>query len=283
MSKKFGFKDSHVVFITVLLFTLALIPSCKTREKAAGPIVKDSRKTEDRTAPDLQQLIQDNAFKPSTINARAAVKTSGGSLEGSFNITLRLKTDSAIWISVSPLLGIEVARALITRDSVKFIDRLNKKYALADFQFLSNLLNVNVDFDIVQGVLTGNFFAYRKNRFNSVYVEDSHYILSTLSKRKLKRSLEETDISKPVIQDVWVEDGTFRITRLAIEDLRAQKSLYTDYLDFRATGGGLFPFKSSTRVKGEQEVNLDIEYNRVVVNTPIEFPFNIPSGYARID
>ncbi|MBK8414658.1 MAG: DUF4292 domain-containing protein [Bacteroidetes bacterium] len=38
------------------------------------------------------------------------------------NINLRIKTDSLTWISKSPLLGIEVARVMITRDSVKFMD-----------------------------------------------------------------------------------------------------------------------------------------------------------------
>ena len=129
-------------FVAVLLF-----PSCHVFRRAEQPKVKEPRNVEDRSAPDLQQLIRDNAFKAGTISAKASVKTEGGQQEGSFNITLRLQTDSMIWISISPMLGIEVARVLATRDSVKFMDRLNNKYALADYQFLSQMLDVNVDLD----------------------------------------------------------------------------------------------------------------------------------------
>ena len=262
-------------------FLLALT-SCKTTHKVTTPVVKEEKKDTDRTAPDLQQLINDNAFKATSFSAKAAVKTSIGEESNSFNINLRIKTDSIIWISVSPLLGIEVARVMVTRDSVRFMDRINNKYSVSDFNFFNDLLQVNVDFDILQGVLTGNLFAYKKDKFNSVYVEDKYYILSTLSKRKLKRSLEDIDPNKPIVQDLWVNDQNYRITRLSVDDQRLQKSLLTDYSDHRSTDGGLFPFHSKTVIKAEKQVEIDIEFNKITLNNDPEFPFNIPSGYEKI-
>jgi len=272
----------HKAFSVLGLSTLILLQACHVFKKAEEPKVKEPRNVEDRSAPDLQQLIRNNAFKAEGISAKASVKTEGGQQDATFNINMRLQTDSTIWISISPLLGIEVARVLVTRDSVKFMDRINNKYALTDYQFLSQMLDVNIDFDILQGILTGNLFAYKKNKFNSVYVEDSCYILSTMSKRKLKRSLEDVDVSKPVVQDVWVQDSTFRIMRLSIEDLRVQKSLLTDYYDYRLTEAGLFPFKSSTLVKSGQQMKIWIDYEKVTVSNSLEFPFSVPKGYEKI-
>lgn len=255
---------------------------CKSTQKAASPKIREERKTVDRSAPDLQELIYENAFKAKTISAKAAVKAQVGDQNTSFNINLRLYTDSAIWISISPLLGIEVARILITRDSVKFMDRLNNKYSISDFEYLNKLLNMNVDFEIIQGVLTGNLFAYKKNKFNSVYLEEKYYILSTLSKRKLKRSLEDSDPNKPVIQDLYVDGTTYRITKLSVEDQRFQKALLTDYDDHRETDGGLFPFHIKTTIKAEKIINIDIDYNKVTLNNDLEFPFNVPAGYEKM-
>ncbi len=283
MSKLFG--DFQVRLIIPLLLAagiLCIMPACKTRHKAITPVVKDAKKPEDKSAPDLQQLISDYSFKTKTLTAKAAVKSVIGDQEHSFNINLRIYTDSAIWISITPLLGIEVARVLITRDSVKFIDRLNKKYSVSDFEFLNDMLKVNVDFDIIQGVLTGNLFAYKKNKFNSVYIEEQYYILSTLSKRKLKRSLEAIDNNKPIVQDLWVDGTTYRITRLSVEDQRYSKSLLTDYKDHRQTDGGLFPFRSNTVITAEKILKVDIEYLKINLNSEIDFPFNIPSGYEKI-
>lgn len=275
------FFKSALLLLTAGLFFFGV--SCKTSHKATKAIIKEERKPEDKSAPDLQFLITENSFKASTLTAKASVKSLFGDQNNSFNINMRMLTDSVIWISISPLLGIEVARVLITRDSVKYLDRLNNRYALSDFEYLNNLLKTHVDFDIIQGVLTGNLFAYKKNKFNSVYLEDRYYILSTLSKRKLKRSLEEDDNNKPIVQDMWVDGTTYRITRLIIQDQRAKKSLQTDYTDHRQTEGGLFPFQSNTSIVAEQNASIGIDYNKITVNANVEFPFTIPQSYEKIN
>jgi hypothetical protein len=276
-------KRHHAILLFFQLVTaFILFDSCRSHQKTAGPVVKEEKKPVDKTAPDLQQLINDNAFKADNFTAKASVKTNINDQSNSFNISLRLKTDSIIWISVSPLLGIEVARVVITRDSVKFLDRLNNKYSISDFQTLNELLHINVDFDIIQGILTGNLFAYKKNKFNSVYLEGKYYILSTLSKRKLKRSLEDKDPNKPIVQDLYVDGTTYRITKLNVEDQRYEKSLLTDYSDHRQTEGGLFPFQSVTDIKAEKNIKINIEYNKVTLNSEAQFPFTIPSSYEKM-
>ena len=112
---------------------------CKTSQKVTEPVVKEQRNDENKTAPDLQQTISDSSFKARTVSAKAAVKSVIGEEENSFNINLRIYTDSVIWISISPLLGIEVARVKVTRDTVWFMDRLNKKYSISGFSHLNDL------------------------------------------------------------------------------------------------------------------------------------------------
>ena len=269
--------QNAVLLLAMTTFFIAGV-GCKTSQKTVSPVVK----AEDKSAPDLQQLISDSSFKARTISAKASVNAVIGEEENSFNINLRIYSDSVIWISISPLLGIEVARVMVTKDTVQYMDRLNKKYSKSGFDNLNELLQINVDFEILQGILTGNLFAYKKNKFNSVYVEDKYYILSTLSKRQLKRSLEEVDIDKPIVQDLWVDAGTYRITKLNVEDQRLNKSLLTDYEDFRVTEGGRFPFKSKTSISAGKALRINIDYQKLTLNTDIEFPFNIPQGYEKV-
>ncbi|MBK6643723.1 MAG: DUF4292 domain-containing protein [Bacteroidetes bacterium] len=35
-------------------------------------------------------------------------------------------------------------------------------------------------------------------------------------------------------------------------------------------------------MKAEKHVNIEIEYNKVTINSDPEFPFNIPSGYEKM-
>lgn len=267
-----------ITFICCVAFFI----SCKTsRTVEKVPVLKKSKELEDKTADALMQQIGDSSFKAIFINAKANVDADIGGEKNSFNISMRMKHDSVIWISISPALGIEVARVFITPDSIKFIDRINHKYKLTDYKFLNDFLKMNVDFFDLQGLLTGNLFAYRKNKFNSVYNEENKfYILSTLSKHKLKRSLEDKDPNKPVIQDVWLSDENYRITRISIEDERVQKSMVTDYSDFRITPSGLFPFKSLTAIKTvEKNISISIDYSKIIVDEQQEFPFSVPSSY----
>ncbi|RYY11186.1 MAG: DUF4292 domain-containing protein, partial [Cytophagaceae bacterium] len=52
------------------------------------------------------------------------------------NFNLRVRRDSAIWLSGS-LVGIEGGRALLTADSVRVINRLKNTYFAGDYAYLS--------------------------------------------------------------------------------------------------------------------------------------------------
>lgn len=274
--------------ISKVLLLLFVFGACKTQKPVVAPVVADIKPMVNKSVQELQDKLDSAAFNLEYINAKAAVVLITDSNEVSFNISYRSKKDSVIWISVSPLLGIEVARLMITPDSVKMLDKIHNKYEATSFESINKMLQMKVNFEIVQALLYGNFFAYKKNenRFNSVYLEDSlgsqFYILSSLNKKKLKRSLEEKDLNKPVIQDVYVCDTTYRVKRMQVEDQRINKLLNTEYSDFRLTDGGLFPFKMKTNITAEKNIEIRIEYGKVAKSESLDFPFTIPANYERI-
>jgi hypothetical protein len=267
----------------ILIFLCLLAVSCKTRKAAQPAETGDVKLMKDRSVDELMAKLDSSAFKAEWMNAKASVTTRQDGKENSFTIHLRAHKDSVIWISVTPLLGIEAARVLITGDSIKVLDRIGSKYRVATMEYINHLLQMKVNFEIVQALLTGNFFAYKKNenKFNSVYLEDKYYILSSLTKHKLKRSLEEKDPNKPVIQDCYI-DTNYRITRVEVEDQKIHKTLLTDYSDFHNTDGGLFPFKSVTSISAEKNFEITIEYNKVETGEVQEFPFSIPGSYEKV-
>ena len=77
--------------------------------------------------------------------------------------SLLKRKDSAIWISVTPVLGIEVARLLVTNDSVKMMNRLNSTYFTGNFKLINKLFNADIDYDMFQSFLVGNDFTYYEN------------------------------------------------------------------------------------------------------------------------
>lgn len=279
--------NCFVRFVIAICFLVGA-SSCKTPKNVVAPVAADIKPMMNKSVQELQDKLDSCSFSCELVTAKASVIIVNEGNETSLNINFRSKKDSIIWISISPALGIEVARLMITEDSVKVLDKINNKYEVASFESINKMLQMKVNFEIVQALLYGNFFAYKKNenRFNSVYLEDSlgsqFYILSSLNKKKLKRSLEEKDLNKPVIQDVYVNDATYRINRVQVEDQRINKILNTEYSDFRLTDGGLFPFKSKTNITADKNIEIRIEYGKVAKAESLDFPFNIPNNYERI-
>ena len=72
-------------------------------------------------------------------------------------INLMIKKDSAILVSVSSLLGIEVSRALILPDSIFVIDRLNRTYYKEKYNELEQRFSLALDFYQLQNVLMADF------------------------------------------------------------------------------------------------------------------------------
>ena len=75
----------------------------------------------------------------------------------SFKASIRIARDSAIWMSISPALGVEVARILLEPDSVLFISKIpgNKFYYAGNYEALSEWADTPLPFADVQAILSG--------------------------------------------------------------------------------------------------------------------------------
>ncbi len=71
------------------------------------------------------------------------------------NVSIRMQKDSLIWLSISKL-GIEGARVLIARDSVRILDKINRQYAVADYGTISRQFRFPLSFEWLQALLVGN-------------------------------------------------------------------------------------------------------------------------------
>lgn len=196
-----------------------------------------------------------------------------------FDVNIRVKKDSVIWISVTPLLGIEVARVLITPDSMKIMNRLRKTYTARDLGFLDDLLKSHVNFEIMQAVLVGNYFPYLKNeKLKSLYDDSTFVILSTLNKRQTRRIMEEKDPTKPIIQDFWIDDY-YKINRSRITDDRLNRTLEAQYSEFAEVGEMRFPYNLLVTVMTSSPLRIRVKYTKVVSGEPQTIPFNVPEKY----
>jgi hypothetical protein len=101
-----------------LLIAMVVIVSFSSCRKSKNlTAVKEPLK--DRPSGQILRQYEQNEFKFDWLGMKIDAETQNEGESLSFKATVRMRRDSAIWISLSPALGIEVFRVLITQDSVK--------------------------------------------------------------------------------------------------------------------------------------------------------------------
>lgn len=261
-----------------LIIFLILVSSCKTSKKI---VVATPLKLRGADVIQVFDSVMAHEFNFEWLTLKASVDYTSQDETESFDVNLRIRKDSAIWISLTPLLGIEAVRVLVTRENMQLLDRVHKTYTVHDFNYIDNLLKTRVNFEIMQAVLVGNYFPYLKNeKLKSIYEEDSCTIISTLNKRKLRRAMEDKDPNKPIIQDFWI-NSNYRISKSRIEDDKLNRSLQAMYSDFTEAGSNLIPNKIFVTVLASHPSTIKVEYSKVTVNEPVTLPFTIPEKYEK--
>jgi hypothetical protein len=241
--------------------------NCKINKHLPRQLINDMRKSE---------------FHFEWFSGKLDCEASDDSSKVNFDVTVRIRRDSVIWMMISePSLGIPVARVLITKDSVKFIQKLpQEKCFKGDFILLSNLLQNEVDYDMIQSLLIGNsasFYEEDEKLNSSVNKAECNYILSTIRKRKLNKVLNnpQTPPSDP-LQTITLDPVSFKIMKILFID--AQNRTFTaNYSEFSPEDSLMFPHKALFFARGAQKsARLDVTYKKVKLNQPLEFPFNFP-------
>lgn len=198
---------------------------------------------------------------------------------------LRIDHDSIIWISITPALGIEAVRFILTPDSIKFINRLNNTYFLHNFAYINQLLNKTLDYDMAQAFLLGNDFSlYDSNSFKAS-VENQQYKLSTVNRRKLRRYVRRSDddISIP-IQSIWLDPENFKISKVLLKEAeRDSRRFLATYSEFEDVDGKLIPTNLDFKVEtDDKKIRIMITYTRIQIDQEQTYPFRIPESYTEM-
>ena len=259
-----------------------LATSCKTNKQ----LVEKKVSLQHEASKLLLNNLKKNEFNYDWLSAKVNVDISVDSSSNSFNISLRAKKDSVIWMSISPALGIEVARVIITKDSVKFMDRIHHTYFKGDYNYIDNLLQTELDFDMLQSMMVGNSVAFYEDetKLKSSVSKNENYVLSTIRKRKVRRVLEKNKDLKDPAEIIFLEPIIYKISRIVIKDFDMNRTFDANFNDFEKQDSLLFPRKANFDIKAEKHITISLYYSRVNTNEKnMDVPFFIPQKYEQID
>lgn len=119
-----------------LLASVLLFSSCSSKKKMVSPTANLDYQW--MTAKISGEVTLTSDLSPLTING-----------------ALRMRRDSAIWISASAMMGMESLRTLITQDSVIMVNRMDQTYLAEPLQLVAEKLHLPATLQETQTLLLG--------------------------------------------------------------------------------------------------------------------------------
>ena len=252
--------------------------SCKSGQRASRKPLEG-----EKTAFLLSQM-DNSELHFETLSAKAGISFLTENRKATFNVNLRMFSDSAIWISITPLLGIEMARVLITKDSVKVIDRLDKQYFIGNFDYINKKFNLDIEFGVLQSLLIGNKIIFEEDKDLKFAIDKDRYYLGNLKKRKAKKvddNPQKIERRNEELVSIWLNPENYKISELILTDLTADRFIRGEYSNHQLVDGQLFPMKLDFSIQSESPSSIVIEYSRVELNEDLNIPFNISKKYEQ--
>ncbi|WP_425390179.1 DUF4292 domain-containing protein [Ekhidna sp.] len=203
-------------------------------------------------------------------SAKAKFKFDDGEKSVSATANFRIQKDSIIWLSITPGLGIEVARVLIDTENVFVLDKINKQYYEYTFDELSKEFDFDFNFQMIQSVILGNLVEpYKKQRVE----RSENYFSYTASKGVY-------------LFHNFIGAKSMKLEKVKVFDEGTNNTISVNYSDFVLVDGQVFPNEISAVIDYEAETKpnteVSISYNKMVIeDAPISFPYAVPSKYEK--
>lgn len=263
-------------FFFIIIVGLFLT-ACRSANKVQTAIpVKDTVVTVDKGHADSVQMLQtilaamdSNKIDFTTFSAKIGIEyRDAQDKKYDLNANLRMYQDSAIWISVNAILGIEAMRALITKDSIWVMDKQNKIVTARSIDYLQEITALPLSLSTLQNLIIGNaVFADG----NVVSYAKGVNTISILSLGKWFKNL--TTLNE--------EDKTIIKSKLDDTNVARNRTADLSYSDYKKEHGINFATKRKITVVDKKKLDIGLDFKQYNLNDPVEFPFSIPRNYKK--
>ena len=272
---------------------LVAVSSCKTPSELA---VVEARPI---STNKLLKKIEQNAFDYNYLTIkRINCNFSSSQSKAAFKIKLTAKKDDRILVSISKL-NIPVGRVLLTPDSVKYVNYIDRNYFIDDYSYLSSFLNIDLDFATIQSIISNNAFSYRNDSRDKDFktfdalIEDNQYVLQSEKNRKIskleekenkaERHLKRLDDQALIVQKMFFNPANFSLNRLLISDKTNDRNMNLVFDDYTKVENKEYPGTIEMNFHSpEEEIDMRIKMSGFSTDKITSFSIKIPEKYKEI-
>lgn len=248
---------------TLIIAISILIVGCKSTKS----VVASGEASDKLSAKQVIKQHQKNEANFSTLQAKVRIDIIEGDKAQGLTFNLRMEKDKTIWLS-APL---GLARIMITPESVRLYNKQDNEYFDGNYQLLSDLIGVELDFLKVQNILLGQAIFNLQDQPHKVEVNESSYALQPKNQNAL---LELFYLINP---------SHFKMDSLQLFQQLEKRILQVDYTSYQNIDNEVLPQSISIiAVEDTEQVKVELEFKSITLNQELRFPFKIPRGYKEI-
>ena len=236
-------------FLTFLLcggLLLSMLTGCKSSKKV-GTVESASVKAHN----EFFQSVEDQSFQFRTLTARLNVDLDIPGKQMSSRVDMKMVKDSAFQLSVQPFLGIEIFRIELSRDTIKVVDRMNKRYMIENYSNLQGQTPIEFNFYNLQALFTNHLFIPGEQG-----VSRKHYNRFKLNQEGPVAEIKTKDAMG--LFYTFKADGEEKLLSTYVADPSDRYALQWLYEDFRLVDRQPFPMLMDVQVLNS---GLSIIYN----------------------
>lgn len=258
---------------TSLFYSLKKLGAYSMAILIVGGFFSSCQKKTSTTTASIARKARAKEVDYTFFEARGRVKYENGDDKQRFSVDIRMLKDSLVWISMRSGTGIEGARALVKKDSLFFINRLEKQYMVYTFDELVGKVNFPFSLEMLQSIIVGNPVVFEGGTA-IVDKEENFKVLSQL--------LDNLKIR------FWVGKTSSKLEKITVEDLNSRNELNISYAEFKEVARADMPYEVNTIMsyydeQGVKDATVEMKYSKVEIpNESIKFPFKINPRHKRV-
>ena len=246
--------------------------SCKSKKVAMD--AKDAD-LDDRLAAVIDSSNH-YSVTPQNITFKANAKVESDDRTNRMTLYIRIEHDSAVWVSARSM-GMEVSRFMALKDSVFFVNKIEKTYYRGDFKGLNDKFGLSLSFYELQSMLLANpHWPENKKGLELVSEDDNYTVVNTNPEPLIKQN-------KPIV-NAMINPKNYRVTKLMISDPPKNRGATVEYSDFELHDEQyIIPTEINIFVRSAKPATLEMSYSKIKINEDgLIFPFKFYDAYDPI-
>lgn len=254
------------------IFFACVIVGCKstTGVSSSGTAITKTEET-------FFTSVLDHSLRYETFSARMNLDFSSLKKELNSRVQVKIIYNDRMQLSVQPVFGIEVFRIELSDDSIKILDRMNKRYVADNYNELKQKADIDINFQNVQSLFTNRIFVPGEN-----HISTNHFRQFRVKKSDQTAELQLKGRDKTLY--TFIADSDEKLLSTSIENEPQKQQLSWTYSQFQTIDNQPFPMKMTAQLSSENQIQgtATLTFSNPVLNSPVTMDFIIPAGYSRI-